>query len=43
MQIELDILVSDEEQLKDFYDIIAIELRKLEETFPCEEAKKQPK
>ena len=41
MQIDLDMLVSDEEQLEDVYDIIAVELRKNEETIPWEEAKKQ--
>ena len=41
MQIDLDMLVSDEEQLEDVYDIIAVELRKSEETVPWEEAKKQ--
>jgi hypothetical protein len=41
MQIDLDMLVSDEEQLEDVYDIIAVELRKNEETVPWEEAKKQ--
>ena len=41
MQIDLDMLVNDEEQLEDVYDIIAVELRKNEETVPWEEAKKQ--
>lgn len=41
MQIDLDMLVSDEEQLEDVYDIIAVELRKNEETVPWEQAKKQ--
>ena len=41
MQIDLDMLVSDEEQLEDVYDIIAVELRKNEETVSWEEAKKQ--
>ncbi len=41
MQIDLDMLISDEEQLEDVYDIIAVELRKNEETVPWEEAKKQ--
>ncbi|MEO6328604.1 MAG: hypothetical protein ABIO55_06720 [Ginsengibacter sp.] len=41
MQIDLDMLVSDEEQLEDVYDIIALELRKNEETVSWEEAKKQ--
>ncbi len=34
MQINLDMLISDEEQLEDVYDIIAVELRKNEETVP---------
>ncbi len=41
MQIDLDMLVSDQEQLEDVYDIIAVELRKNEETVSWEEAKKQ--
>lgn len=41
MQIDLDMLVNDEEQLEDVYDIIAVELRKNEETVSWEEAKKQ--
>lgn len=41
MQIDLDLLASDEEQLEDVYDIIAVELRKNEETINWEEAKKQ--
>ena len=41
MQIDLDMLVSDEEQLEDVYDIIAVELRKNEETVSWDEAKKQ--
>ena len=41
MQIDLDMLVSDEEQLEDVYDIIAVELRKNEEAVSWEEAKKQ--
>ncbi len=41
MQIDLDMLISDEEQLEDVYDIIAVEVRKNEETVPWEEAKKQ--
>ena len=41
MQIDLDMLVNDEEQLEDVYDIIAVELCKNEETVPWEEAKKQ--
>jgi hypothetical protein len=41
MQIDLDMLVSDEEQLEDVYDIIAVELRKGEETVSWEQAKQQ--
>ena len=41
MQIDLDMLASDEEQLEDVYDIIAVELRKNEETVSWEEVKKQ--
>lgn len=41
MQIDLDLLVSDEEQLEDVYDIIAVALRQNEETVSWEEAKKQ--
>ncbi len=41
MQIDLDMLVGDEEQLEDVYDIIAVELRKNEETVPWEQDKKQ--
>ena len=41
IQIDLDMLVSDEEQLEDVYDIIAVELRKNEETITWEAAKKQ--
>jgi hypothetical protein len=41
MQIDLDMLVSDEEQLEDVYDIIAVELRKNEETVSWEQAKQQ--
>ena len=41
MQIDLDMLVNDEEQLEDVYDITAVELRKNEETVSWEEAKKQ--
>jgi hypothetical protein len=43
MQIDLDLLKKDEELLEDVYDIIAIELRKDEETIPWEEAKMQLK
>jgi hypothetical protein len=41
MQIDLDVLAKDEEQLEDLYDIIAIELRKTEETVPWEQVKQQ--
>jgi len=41
MQIDLDILAMDEDLLEDVYDLIAIELRRNEETIPWEEAKKQ--
>ena len=41
MQIDLDMLVSDKEQLEDVYDIIAVELRKNEETVSWEQAKQQ--
>ncbi len=41
IQIDLDLLAKDEELLEDVYDIIAIELRKNEETTPWEQAKQQ--
>ncbi len=41
MQIDLNILANDQELLEDVYDIIAIELRKNEETIPWEEVKQQ--
>lgn len=41
MQIDLNVLADDEAQLEDVYDIIAIELRKAEETIPWEQAKQQ--
>lgn len=41
MQIDLDLLAKDDEQLEDVYDIIAIELRKNEETTPWEQVKQQ--
>jgi len=41
MQVDLDALAKDEEQLQDVYDIIAIELRKNEETVPWEQVKQQ--
>jgi hypothetical protein len=41
MQIDLDLVVKNEDLLEDIYDIIAIEVRKNEETIPWEEAKQQ--
>ena len=41
MQIDLDMLANDEAQLEDVYDIIAVELRKNEETVSWEQAKQQ--
>ena len=41
MQINLDELAKDEELLEDIYDIIAIELRRNEETIPWQEVKNQ--
>jgi hypothetical protein len=41
MQIDLDMLIKDEEQLEDVYDIIAVELRKNEDTVSWEQAKQQ--
>lgn len=41
LQIDLDALAANEELLEDVYDIIAIELRRHEESIPWEEAKKQ--
>jgi hypothetical protein len=41
IQIDLNMLVNDEEQLEDVYDIIAVELRKNEETVSWEQAKQQ--
>ena len=41
MQIDLDLLKNDQELLEDIYDIIAIELRKDEETIPWDQAKQQ--
>ena len=41
MQIDLDLLSKNEEQLEDVYDILAIELRRNEETIPWEQAKQQ--
>ncbi len=43
MQIDLDELAKDEDLLEDIYDIIAIELRKDEETIPWEDVKDQLK
>lgn len=40
MQIDLDLLAKDEELLEDLYDLLAIELRKNEESVPWEEVKK---
>ncbi len=39
MQIDLDMLAKDKALLEDVYDLIAIELRRNEETIPWEEAK----
>lgn len=41
MQIDLDLLSKNNELLEDVYDIIAIELRKNEETVPWEQVKQQ--
>ncbi|GEO07647.1 hypothetical protein [Segetibacter aerophilus] len=41
MQIDLDLLGQNDEQLEDVYDIIAIELRRNEETIPWDKAKQQ--
>ena len=41
MQINLDELAKDEELLEDIYDIIAIEMRKNEETVEWDEVKNQ--
>ena len=41
MQIDLDLLEKDEILLEDIYDILAIEIRKNEETIPWEQAKQQ--
>ena len=41
MQIDLDLLPKDAEMLEDIYDIIAIELRKKEESIPWEEARQR--
>ena len=41
MQIDLDLLADNEEQLEEVYDIIAVELRKNEETVSWEQAKQQ--
>jgi hypothetical protein len=43
MQIDLNELAKDEELLEDIYDLIAIELRKNEETIPWEAVKQQLK
>jgi len=41
MQIDLDGLAKDEALLEDLYDIIAVEMRKNEETISWEEIKNQ--
>lgn len=41
MQIDLDVLADNEEQLEDVFDIIAVELRKSDETVSWEQAKQQ--
>lgn len=41
MQIDLDLLAQNEALVEDVYDILAIELRKNEESIPWEEAKKR--
>ena len=41
LQIDLDLLASDEEQLEDVFDIIAVELRRNEESVPWEQVKQQ--
>ena len=41
LQIDLDLLAKHEDQLEDVYDIIAVELRKHEETIPWEQVKQQ--
>jgi hypothetical protein len=41
MQIDLDVLADNEEQLEDVYDIIAVELRKNEQSVSWEQAKQQ--
>ncbi|HKZ65869.1 MAG TPA: hypothetical protein VJ111_05925 [Chitinophagaceae bacterium] len=41
MQLNLNELAKDKELLDDIYDIIAIELRKDEETIPWEDVNKQ--
>jgi len=41
MQIDLDMLADNEEQLEDVYDIIAVELRKNEQSVLWEQAKQQ--
>lgn len=41
LQVDLDALADGEDILEDVYDIIAIELRKNEETIPWEEVKRQ--
>lgn len=41
LQIDLNLLADNKEQLEDVYDIIAVELRKEEETLPWEQVKQQ--
>jgi hypothetical protein len=41
MQIDLDMLLNNQEQLEDVYDIIAVELRKNEASISWEQAKQQ--
>ncbi len=43
LQIDLNLLSENEELLEDVYDILAIELRKKEESLPWEEVKKSLK
>ena len=41
LQIDLDLLADNDVLLEDVYDMIAIELRKNEETIPWEQAKQE--
>ena len=43
LQIDLNELAKDKEMLENIYDIIAIELRRDEETIPWDDVKKQLK